>query len=358
MGDDWYERSGIFAGTNLDKRGITLDLSSDDGRSLLWRLLAQADVVLENFSARVVEQFGLGYDAIKAVTPDVVMVRMPGFGLVGPWRDYVGWAMVIEQATGMASVTGPPDRPMHPGGPADPVIGMHAAVAVQAALEHRERTGEGQLVEVAQLETGANLSAELIVEWSGNERALPRDGNRDPNVAPQGAYPCLPGDFGPEWVALTVAGDDGWNELTSVLGRDDWAADARLATLDGRRNRHDELDAGIAEWTATRAATDVIDALRASGVAVGRLLQVPRMFDDPQLVERGYYVELDHERTGTRRYPGWPMRFSSGWRQHRRGAPTLGQHNDEILGDELGLNTPELDRLRDAGVIGDRMTGV
>ena len=193
MGPDWYERGGLFAATNLNKRALTLELTTDEGRQLLRRLLERADVVLENFSARVVEQFGLGYEQLRAVKPDVIMVRMPGFGLVGPWRDYVGWAMVIEQATGMASVTGPPEQPMHPGGLADPVIGMHAATAVQAALAHRDRTGEGQLIEVAQLETGANLAAELVLEWSGRRRR--RAPPRQPRPAPRPPG-CLPGPGG------------------------------------------------------------------------------------------------------------------------------------------------------------------
>ena len=204
MGEDWYDRGGIFAAVNLSKRDLTLELSTDAGRAILLQLVEQADVVLENFSARVVEQFELGYEQLRAVKPDVIMVRMPGFGLEGPWRDYVGWAMVIEQATGMASVTGPPERPMHPGGLADPVIGMHAAVAVQAALEHRDRTGEGQLIEVAQLETGANVTAELMIEWSARGEAIERDGNRDRRFAPQGVYARRAEGPTPEWVALTI----------------------------------------------------------------------------------------------------------------------------------------------------------
>ncbi|HEY6318731.1 MAG TPA: CoA transferase, partial [Acidimicrobiia bacterium] len=308
-----------------------------------------------NFSARVVETFGLDYDAVRAIKPDVIMVRMPGFGLIGPWRDYVGWAMVIEQATGMASVTGPPERPMHPGGPADPIIGMHAAVAVQAALEHRDRTGAGQLIEVAQLETGANLAAELVVEWSAHERTLLRRANRDPHAAPQGVYPGPPGPVGPTWVALTVADDAQWRALTTVLGRADWAADAALADTAGRRARHDELDAGLAAWVAARPVDDAVAALTRVGIPATRVLTVPAMFDDPQLAARGYYVTLDHPRTGARRYPGWPMRFSSNPTQHRRGAPTLGQHNRDVLGDELGVDAGELETLAADGVIGDHL---
>jgi crotonobetainyl-CoA:carnitine CoA-transferase CaiB-like acyl-CoA transferase len=354
MGPDWYERGGLFAATNLNKRALSLELTTDEGRRLLRRLLERADVVLENFSARVVEQFGLGYEQLRAVKPDVIMVRMPGFGLVGPWRDYVGWAMVIEQATGMASVTGPPEQPMHPGGLADPVIGMHAATAVQAALEHRERTGEGQLIEVAQLETGANLAAELVLEWSGQRRAVPRRANRDPHHAPQGVYACRAGERGPDWLALTVDDDEHWRALARAVGRPDWLADPGLRDAAGRRARHDELDAGLAAWAGERPVDEAVRALVAVRIPAARVLTVPCMFDDPQLSARRYYVPLDHARTGTRRYPGWPVQFSGIPGPHRRGAPTLGQHNAEVLG-ELGVGPAELDELADAGVIGDHL---
>lgn len=355
MGVDWYERSGVFAGTNLNKRNVTLELTTDEGRALLRRLIEQADVVLENFSARVVEQFQLGYEQVRAINPDVIMVRMPGFGLVGPWRDYVGWAMVIEQATGMASVTGPPNRPMHPGGPADPIIGMHAAVAVQAALEHRTRHGEGQLIEVAQLETGANLTAELVVEWSAHVRALPRRGNRDPHAAPQGVYPCQPGDAGSEWVAITVVDDEQWAAFAAVVAGEGWVNGLALRTAVGRRAHHDQLDEAVTAWTRRHAVHDAVSQLTSIGIPAARVLTVPRMFDDPQLVARRYYVALDHARTGRRRYPGWPVRFSFTPVQHRAGAPTMGEHNAEILGGELGLSDTELAHLARDGVIGDHM---
>jgi crotonobetainyl-CoA:carnitine CoA-transferase CaiB-like acyl-CoA transferase len=354
MGEDWYDRGGIFAGTNLGKHDATLELSTDVGRDLLLELIARADVVLENFSARVLEQFNLGYEQLRAVRPDIVMVRMPGFGLEGPWRDYVGWAMVIEQATGMASVTGPAELPMHPGGLADPVIGMHAAVALQAALAHRERTGEGQLIEIAQLETGANITGELVVEWSADREALGRIGNRHAHHAPQGVYACLPDGPLPGWVALTIADDAQWRSLVVDLGRSDWIGDETLATAAGRRERHDELDAGIGAWTAAHHAHEVVAILRARGIPVAKLLQVPVMYDDAQLVARGYYQALDHAKTGIRRYPGWPMQHSFLAAHHRYGAPTLGQHNAEIL-HALGLDDQAIADLAATNVIGDRM---
>jgi len=359
-GDDYYDRSGIWQATNLNKRDVTLDLTRAAGRELLERLLVTADVVVENFSARVVEQFGLGYEQLRALRDDVIMVRMPGFGLAGPWRDYVGWAMGIEQASGMCAVTGRPDRPMNPGGFLDPVIGMHAAVAIQAALSHREHTGEGQMIEIAQLEVGVNLTVEQVVDWVMNGRVAHRDGNRDRRCAPQGVYPCAgdggaPGATPSDWVAISVRDDDDWTRLVRALDEPDWAVDPALKTQDGRRERHDELDERLAAWTATRAAADVVGALRPLGIPVARPLRANELYDEPQLVARGYYQDLDNPKTGTRRYPGWPMRFSFLDRPHRFGPPTLGQHNEEILRGELGLDDTELARLTDEQVVGERL---
>ncbi len=357
MGDDWYDRSGVWQATNLNKRDVTLDLRRDAGRTLLRRLLGDADVVLENFSARVIEQFGLGYDDLRSFNPGVIMVRMPGFGLEGPWRDFVGWAMVIEQATGMASVTGWPDRPLSPGGFLDPVIGMHAAVAIQAALEHRERTGEGQFIEVAQLETGACLTAEQVIDWSMNGRIRGREANRHRALAPQGVYRCRSdgdGTASAHWVAISARDDAQWAALADAIG----AHDLRELTLAERHSRHDELDQRIGEWSHTCTPAEVVDRLRPHRIAVAPVLTVAGMYDEPQLQARGYYQALENVKTGARRYPGWPMQFTFGTRRvehHRFGPPTLGGDNDDILWRRLGVEAAELHRLRAEGVIGERM---
>ena len=200
-GDLWYERSAMWQATNLNKRDITLDLMSEEGRDLARRLVREADVVVENFSPRVVEQFGLDYESLVALNRDVIQVRMPGFGLQGPWRDYVGWAFNFEQASGMAAVTGHPDGPPCVlQGPADPIVGVHAGVALLAALDHRQRTGEGQLIEIAQIEVAACLAAEPVIEYSLNAIVAPREGNRRRGYL-QGVYPTA---VDGEWVALSV----------------------------------------------------------------------------------------------------------------------------------------------------------
>ncbi|HEY1842506.1 MAG TPA: CoA transferase [Mycobacterium sp.] len=340
-GEDWYERSPLWQATNLNKRDITLDLSSPAGRGLARRLAAQADVVVENFSPRVVERFGLDYESLAALRPDVIAVRMPGFGLDGPWRDYVGWALNIEQVSGMSAVTGYPDGPpCNVQGPADPIVGVHAGVALLAALEHRRRTGEGQLIEVAQIEVGAAVTAEPVIEWSMNGVVRPREGNRQRGRF-QGVYPTVSEDA---WVALSVRDDTDWSRLARVMDRPDLAADD-----------HDAFDDAVAAWTRRQSAANVVAALREYDIPAEEVTRPERMYELPGLDARGFYEDFESAVTGHHRYPGWPFRITPGpARHHRFAPPTLGQHNDEILG-ALGLSRGELDALRRDRVIGERV---
>ena len=324
-GDDWYERSAIWQATNLNKRDLTLDLTSGRGRDIARRLAAQADVVVENFSPRVVENFGLDYPSLVAIKPDVIMLRMPGFGLQGPWRDYVGWALNFEQTAGMSAVTGYPDGPpCNPQGPADPIVGVHAGVALLAALEHRRRTGEGQLVEIAQIEVAACVAAEPVIEYSLNGVVPQRAGNRRRGYL-QGVYPTSEDEV---WVALSVP-DNGLID-------------------------HDVFDELVGAWTRTQPAAAIVETLRAQNIPVERVATGDQMYDIPQLDARGFYEEFERPISGAHRYPGWPFRITPGpARHHRTSAPTLGQHNDEILRG-LGLSDDELATLRSERVIGER----
>lgn len=351
-GDEWYECGPLWQGTNLNKRDITLDLTSAAGRELALRLAAEADVVVENFSPRVVEQFGLDYESIARVNPGVIMVRMPGFGLEGPWRDYVGWALNIEQVSGMSASTGYADGPpCNLQGPADPIAGVHACVALLAALEHRRSTNEGQLIEAAQIEIGAAVTAEPIIEYSLTQRVREREGNRHRAYA-QGVYPTSGDD---EWVAVSIRDDADWAAVTELIARPDLKDDSSFSSQEARLDNHDALDEVLTRWTATRAPDDVADALRARGVPAERLLTADRMYDVDQLEARGFYEELEHPLSGRQRYPGWPFRISPGPAHHHRTAsPTLGQHNDEVLG-ALGLAADELTVLRKERVIGERL---
>jgi len=351
-GDDWYERGPLWQGTNLNKRDITLDLTSEAGRELALRLASQADVVVENFSPRVVEQFGLDYDSLVKVNPDVVMVRMPGFGLAGPWRDYVGWALNIEQLSGMSACTGYADGPpCNLQGPADPVAGVHAAVALLAALEHKRRTGEGQLIEVAQIEVGAAVTAEPVIEYSLTGKVRPREGNRH-RVYAQGVYPATGQD---EWVAVSVRHDSDWAAVVEAIGLADLRDDARFASQEARLEDHDAFDEVLAAWIGKHGPDEVVEELVRRGVPADRVLAADRMYDVDQLDARGYYEELVHPITGRHRFPGWPFRIVPGpVRHHRLPSPTLGQHNAEVL-QSLGLTAEEIATLRQQRVIGERV---
>jgi crotonobetainyl-CoA:carnitine CoA-transferase CaiB-like acyl-CoA transferase len=281
---------------------------------------------------------------------------MPAFGLSGPWRDNVGFAQTMEQVTGLAWITGHrDDQPRIQRGPSDPNAGMHAAFALIVGLFERDATGVGSLLEVTMVEGALNAAAELVLEKTAYGNELERDGNRSPHVAPQGLYR---GRDDETWLAISIATDDQWRALVDALERPDWATDPRLATYEGRRHQHDELDARLGGWSATRDVAEAAELLVAHGVpaAVGR---DPRsMYDHPQLIARAFYEDIEHPVVGTLPTPTLPFRFASVDRWLRTPAPTMGQHNHEILVDDLGVDEETYQRLVDTSIIGDRPLGL
>ncbi len=351
----WWEHSWIFHGVNAGKRSVTLDLGDTEGLRLVRSLIERADAVVENFSPRVIEQFGLDWEELHASNPRLIMVRMPAFGLDGPWRDRVGFAPTMEQLSGMAWRTGFREgAPMAPRGACDPIAGAHAAVAFLAALSHRDRTGEGQLVEVPMVEVALNLTAEQVIEHQVHGVVLQRDGNRGVG-APQNVYRCAGDDA---WIALAVETDAQWGGLVRALGSPAWAGEDGLSTAVGRRRAHDELDARLAPWFASRSVADAVATLLANGVPAAEVVLPPAVVENEQLVDRDFFEQLFHPDAGWQRYAGLPFHAPpvAGWCQSP--PPTLGQHNDEVLGADLGLADGELDELRSRQVIGDRPLGL
>ncbi|MCY3577299.1 MAG: CoA transferase [bacterium] len=349
--DNLWEWSPVTHGANTGKRSVTLDLSSDDGLSQVKRLIEMSDIVIENFSPRVVENFGLDWEEVHRLNPNAIMVRMPAFGLTGPWRDRTGFAMTIEQASGLAFLTGDPDgRPLVPRGMCDQLGGMHAVFATLLALEHRAQTGEGILVEVPLIEAGLNAAAEQVIEWTAYGQLLQRQGNRSPYAAPQGIYAAEGED---QWVVISVAEDSQWPALAALIGHEDWAGWASRAD---RQNHHDEIDAAISRWIAGRDRDDVVSELLDAGVPAAPVINGRASIDNPQLAARGHQQWMDHVVVGRVPYPSFPGRFNGQYHQLRRPAPTLGEHNEEILGDVLGLDEAEIARLAEAQVIGTRPT--
>jgi crotonobetainyl-CoA:carnitine CoA-transferase CaiB-like acyl-CoA transferase len=341
---------------NPSKRSITLNLDSEEGRGLLMRLLEGADVLAENASARVLENWGLGFETLHAHNPRLVVLRMPAWGLEGPWRDRPGFAANIEQASGIVWMTGYEDAPMLPLG-CDPIGGIHAAFAVMAALEMRKRTGKGQLVESTLIEPALNVAAQPVVELEAYGTLLSRDENRGPTAAPQGLYRCLAprGPRDPEWLAIAVENDAHWRGLSRAIGEPAWAVDPALSEEVGRRAAQDRIDAELAAWCEGRHASEAESVLLAEGVPAAAGRNVHHLLPDDQLEHRGFFQTLDHPVTGETPYPNLPMRFSAfGPGLKTAPPPTMGQHNEEVLGGELGLSSEELAGLREKKIIGDR----
>lgn len=353
--DRWWELSSFYLGINTNKLGITLDLNSPDGVALTERLVGWADIVVENYTPRVMPKFGLGWDRIHELNPRAVMVRQPAFGLDGPWADRVGFAQNMEQMAGMAYLTGHADRePLVPRGPGDPLGGAHAAFATLVALAERDRTDRGVLVEVPLIEGSLNITAEPVVEHSAYGRMLEREGNRSAHCAPQGLYAC---DGEEQWLAVSVADDAQWHALARLLGDADLDADPSLADLAGRRAAHDRLDEAIASWAADRPLDVALDALHAAGVPAARLFDPRNVHTNPHFVSRGFFEDVPHVVVGSLPIAGMPFRMSGRDRWIDEPAPTMGQHNRQVLGGMLGLDDAELARLTDAGVIGERPVG-
>jgi crotonobetainyl-CoA:carnitine CoA-transferase CaiB-like acyl-CoA transferase len=314
------------------------------------------DLVVENYSPRVFDHFGIKWDLVVAANPNVVMVRMPAFGLDGPWRNNLGFAQTMEQTTGLAWITGFRDQPPRiMRGPCDPLAGIHAAFAMLVGLSERDRRGRGLLIETAMAETALAAAAEQIVEWSAYGALMERDGNRGPEAAPQGVYACRGSE---EWIAIAVLTDEQWQALQVALGQPIWAVDPALDCIEGRRRAHDQIDEGLSRWAAQQDLDAAVATLVAHGVPAGRVVDPRHVDKHPQFVHRHFIETLDHPVVGPHPIAAIPFRFEGIPSWHRRRAPLLGEHNRDVLGGWLGLDDDELERLATLGVIGTRPTGV
>jgi crotonobetainyl-CoA:carnitine CoA-transferase CaiB-like acyl-CoA transferase len=350
--DQWWEWGPVFLSSNNNKRGVSVELSTEAGRAIALELIAASDLVIENFSPRVMGNFGLDWDAVAAANPRAVLVRMPAFGLDGPWRDRVGFAQTMEQVTGMAWMTGHPDGPpIIPRGVCDPIAGLHAAFAAVAALVIRDRDDTGLHVESTMVESALNVAAEMLVEYSRNGVEMRRQGNRGPGASPQGVYRCRGDD---EWVALAALDDAARASLVRLLGLPELGA-----TGAAWRERADEIDKLIAAWTIRRSVAEAVDTLRAGGVAAAPVAAPAALLSDPQLLARGFWEAIDHPVAGSFLCTGMPFAFIGKSRRWiRRVAPLYGQHTGEVLTGVLGRSEQDLVDLGKSGTISARPAGL
>lgn len=353
--EDWWEYSWVFHAVNTNKRSLTLDLQNPRGRELLGRLIAQSDMVVENYPARVMEHLGLDYETLRGFNDSVIVVRMPAFGLDGPWRNRGGFAMTMEQIAGLAWLTGyADDVPTAPRGPCDALAAVHGAFAAMCAAQFRRRTGKGQLVEVPMIETVLNATARQVIEYDVSGTVLTRNGNRGHDFAVQNLYACAGHE---QWIAISVRDDADWLALKAVLEQPDWAAGGRFDTEAARRIATDFIDARLAEWFRDRPLEPAVSALLGAGVPVAPVVLPTDIGENPQLRARRFLETLTHPRCGPVRYPRPPIAAApgrAGFVEHP--APTLGQHNRDVLCGLLGLTAAEFDQLERDAVIGSAPT--
>ncbi len=355
-----WECSPFTLSANTNKRGLTLNLGDARGKEAFRKLIASADIVLENFSPRVMENFGIDWDYVRAANPRTIYVRMPAFGLDGPWRERVGFAQTMEQMAGLAWLTGRlDDQPRILRGPCDPLAGAHAAFAALVALAEREATGRGVFVESAMIESALNAAAEQVIEWTAHGVLQQRDGNRSLWAAPQGLYACAGHNAlkQPRWLALSIESDLQWRALLGVLGNPAWSASLRDAPLAERRAAHDRLDEALRPWFAERERDACIAELVAVGVPAAAVQDARFLSDHPQIAARGFCERVEHPAIGAFPTMSVPFRYASVARWIRTPAPTIGQHNHELLR-ELGYGVEEIAALEADKVIGTRPVGL
>jgi benzylsuccinate CoA-transferase BbsF subunit len=337
-----------FNSINMSKLGVTIDLRKPRGIDLAKRLVSISDVVMDNMRAGSMERLGLGYEALREVNPSIIVLSSTGRGSEGPERHYAGYAMIHCAIGGSAQITGYPDEPPSvTTGDVDLMNATAAAYAIVAALYHRAQTGEGQFIDYSQCEGVTSLIGEVVLEYQMSGRSPGRKGNGDEFMAPHNVYPCWGVD---RWVALAVETDEEFAALSRVLGRPELAADPRFADGVSRKRNEAELDGLIAEWTRARDRDQVAETLCEAGLAAAPSRNAEELIRDPHLRARGAFVEVDHPEFGRREFVGAPWKMSD-YEPFVRHAPVLGEHNNYVFRELLGMDEGELAELRREGVI-------
>lgn len=349
------DRGGLYNNYNRNKLGVTLNLRTAAGQDIAAQLCATANVVTENFAPGVMERWGFDYERLRQLRPDIIFVRMSGYGHSGPDHEYRSYGPVVQAVSGLSASAGLPDLPPSGIGLSymDNQAAYHATAAILMALRAHAQTGEGTEIDVSAVETGVSLlGPALLAAQAGDEATrarLPRVGNEEPwgTAAPHGVYPAT----GPDrWIAIAVFGDSEWANLVAALDDPEWAEDQRFSTQARRFEHRAELDELMSRCTRQWDAHDLMHHLQQHGVAAGAVQNASEVNDDdPQIAARGTFFELDHPVIGPARFEGIPMVFSRTDPDHWRSAPLLGEDNDHVFGELLGLTEDEIEAAGRAG---------
>jgi crotonobetainyl-CoA:carnitine CoA-transferase CaiB-like acyl-CoA transferase len=347
---DNLEANSNFFEINLGKKSVSINLSTEEGKQLARKLVATADIVLENMRPGVMKKLGLDYDELVKIKPDLIMLSLSGFGATGPLRRYAAYNPCFTSVGGVSHLTGyadkKPNTMTNSGG--DARAGTAAVFSALVALKLRQETGKGQYIDSSSCEVINSMIGDQMMDYAMNGRSPKRHGNTHETMAPHSVYRCAGPD---EWVSIAVGSDAEWQALVRAMGNPDWALDPALATAAGRKAQEDLLDARIAEWTADKSYVEAMHLLQAEGVPATPSFKAEDLFSDPHILARGQVQEVDHPVLGRRKTITSPYRLSETPARIRGTAPRLGQDNDYVLHELLGLPRDEIERLAEAKVV-------
>ncbi len=344
--------TGYFNTWNRNKRSITLDMSYSEAKEIVLKLVAKSDILIENFSPRVMKNWGLDYNKLSQVNPNLIMVSMSAMGQTGPWKDFVAFGPTLQALSGLTYLTSfSEETPMGLGYAfADPIAGLYAAFAVLAALEYRERTGKGQYIDLSEYEAICTLMGTALLDMLVNGQEIKPQGNPSEDVfaAPYGCFKCLGTD---RWCVIAVFNEVEWQALSKVMGYPDWMKDERFSTLSKRKELAEELDGLLEQWTSQHTPEEIVELLQEAGVPAGVVQNAEDLAKDIQLVEREFFVHLDHPILGETISDASPIKFKGKSTLNWKSAPLLGEDNRYVYMDLLGLTENQLSSYTERGII-------
>ncbi len=345
--------TGYFNTWNRNKRSITLDLSYPEAREIALRLVKISDVVIENFSPRVKSNWGLDYEGLKEIHPGLIMLSMSAMGQTGPWRDFVGFGPTLQALSGLTYLTSfEANSPLGLGyAYSDPIAGLYAVLVLLAALECRDRTGQGLFIDLSEYEACCTLVGPALLEALVNSKPVLPHGNQPDHLhaAPYGCYPCAGVD---RWCVIAVFDEEQWQALCKGIESPDWTREERFSTLSQRKNHREELDQFIGLWTVRHTPEEVVSLLQEAGVPAGVVQNAEDLANDPHLMARDFFVRLKHPVLGETISDASPIRFQETSMQDWKAAPLLGEDNHYVLQELLGLSEREMSSLVTKGVVG------
>ncbi len=341
---DDLNKGSYFASLNMSKKSCTLNLTQPEGIDMARQIIKISDVVVENYAPGVMERFGLDYPSLKKVKPDIVMASLSGMGQTGPETKYLGYAPTMHAYSGLAAYTGYNGNSCKflGGFLGDAISAQFMAFAVEVALHHRIRTGEGQHIDISLAESTVSVVSEYIMDYTMNKKVRLPIGNRDDIMAPHGCYRCQGND---QWISIAISTEEEWAAFCKTIGNPDWSKEERFSDRYSRWHNQEELDVLIEQWTVNHTPYEATELLQSAGVAAGPSLSLEKLMDDPHLRERDFFMEMDHPAMGTGTQSRLPWRPGPRPGGSYKPAPLLGEHNDYVFHQLLGMSEGEINAL-------------